>query len=420
MYPVLIVDDEPLVRVSLRSAVPWQRYGFHCAHEASDGEEALKLLAAHPETALVLLDLAMPRMDGLELLRRLRQRGPLPEVIVLTAHQEFGMVREAFQLGARDYLLKSELEPQALGPLLAAAAGRIARSGGRPSTAVQAAALKQELLQELLRAEDPGGLRGDFREAAAARGLRIRELLRLGLLAVRDFDAVAARCEAEGLASFSPTLTAIVEQVLERRSAGEIMRLSDEEYLLFLFFDRGHAASRLEQSSSLLCEEIRRSLSDYLDVRVQIELSAFTELGRRTAAAGERPAGGPGWAPGPAPLYRALCAGRSRPSRPVEQALQYIRANYRDFALSLREMAQEVGVTPNHLSGLFSRETGKSFREYLAFMRVEAAKRLLLDSRLKVYEVGEKVGFLSIEHFSRVFKRLTGVPPHQWARRGEP
>ena len=88
MRTVLIVDDEPLVRVSLRSTVPWRRYGFECGPEASNGEEALKALREHPETSLVLLDLAMPRMDGLDFLRRLGAEGLRPDVVVLSAHDE--------------------------------------------------------------------------------------------------------------------------------------------------------------------------------------------------------------------------------------------------------------------------------------------------------------------------------------------
>jgi two-component system response regulator YesN len=400
MVPVLIVDDEPLVRVSLRTTVPWARHGFACLYEAASAEEALRVLSEHPETALVLLDLVMPRMDGLELLRRLGARGPLPEVIVLTAHDEFAMVREAFKLGAREYLLKSELEPRTLEPLLAAAAERIRRSGGRPAVAPWAEGLKQELLRRILEAEEGGDMAALAAEAER-RALRLRGTLRLGLLTVEDFDTVAARYDGDSPVSFSPTVIALVEQVLARRSAGEICRLADDQYVLLLSFERRHSPRGLDDACREVCGEIEQALAGYLNVRVRISLSDAAALSS---------------GPSPASLLRALLAGRSRPSRLAVRARELLLRELADPELNLRAVAERLGVTPNHLSATFARDLGKPFREYLNFARVQAAKRLLLDSGLKVYEVAERVGYLNIEVFSRVFKRLAGTPPHQWSR----
>ena len=69
MHSVLIVDDEPFVRLSLASMRAWEEDGFALSHEASNGKEALEVLAAHPEIDIVLLDISMPVMDGIEFLR---------------------------------------------------------------------------------------------------------------------------------------------------------------------------------------------------------------------------------------------------------------------------------------------------------------------------------------------------------------
>jgi YesN/AraC family two-component response regulator len=400
MRAVLIVDDEPLVRVTLRSTVPWERHGFVCVAEASNGDEALRALRAHPETSLVMLDLAMPCMDGLEFLRRMAMQGARPQVIVLSAHDDFPMVREAFTLGVNDYLLKSELDSDRLEKLLAAAARRIEEAGSPASPVSQAsthtAAMKQDLLSRLLGTDDPAALVGQMETW----GVRVGPVLCLGLLTVREFEAVAARYDQATRTTFPLGLLAVVEQVLGRLPLGEIIRVADDEYVLFLSFAERHSDSHIESSCRAICGDITRACASYLNVTVTIAVSAPTELGKGAA---------------PSDLYRALAAGRTGPSRLTVRAREYILKHLHEPDLHLDGLSVHLGVTPNYLSALFRRETGKSFREYLALARVEAAKRLLAGSSLRIREVGEMVGYVNIEHFSRVFKKLTGVPPHLFA-----
>jgi AraC-like DNA-binding protein len=257
--------------------------------------------------------------------------------------------------------------------------------------------MKQDLLARLLSTDDPAGLRAEL----AALGARVGPVLCIGLLTVSDFEVVAARYDASSRTSLPLGLLAVVEQVLGRFPLGEVVRAADDEYVLFLSFAERHSDSRMEEACRSICDDISRALASYLNVTVGIALSAPTELGK---------------GPPPADLYRALAAGRTGPSRLTVRARDYILKHFQEPDLHLQAISEHLGVTPNHLSSLFSRETGKSFREYLALVRVEAAKRLLAGSSLRIREVGEKVGYLNIEHFSRVFKKLTGVPPHLFAR----
>jgi DNA-binding NtrC family response regulator len=101
---VLIVDDEPNVRLMLQTALA--SVGYEVI-EAADGLAALELLR-RPDFRcdLVLLDLLMPRMDGMELLRRLRALGNIVPVVILTAHGSIPEAVEAMKLGAIDFLTK--------------------------------------------------------------------------------------------------------------------------------------------------------------------------------------------------------------------------------------------------------------------------------------------------------------------------
>ena len=147
MHSVLVVDDEPFVRLSLASLKNWQQEGFDFHFEAGNGAEALAVLADHPEIDILLLDISMPVLDGIELLRRLasgelRRETGLPAVIVLSAYDEYHLVRTAFTLGARDYLLKSELEGEALLAMLKKTAEGIEHSRERSSTILERTQLR--------------------------------------------------------------------------------------------------------------------------------------------------------------------------------------------------------------------------------------------------------------------------------------
>ena len=111
MYRVLLADDEEIIREGVRRAVPWDTLGLTLAAVAEDGAQALAL-AKKEQPDIVITDIRMPRMDGLDLIRALREQNPDCKLLILTGHGEFTYARTALQLGVSDYLLKPvELPP---------------------------------------------------------------------------------------------------------------------------------------------------------------------------------------------------------------------------------------------------------------------------------------------------------------------
>ncbi|HXF98645.1 MAG TPA: response regulator transcription factor [Gaiellaceae bacterium] len=124
---ILIVDDHPLTRDALAALLAQQ--GFDVVGEAATGEEAIAA-AEELRPDLVLLDLAMPGMDGLEALPRLREEAPESEVVVLTASDAEEKLLAAIRAGASGYLLKTEPPQQIAAFLRGVARGEAALSGG--------------------------------------------------------------------------------------------------------------------------------------------------------------------------------------------------------------------------------------------------------------------------------------------------
>ena len=105
MYKMMIVDDEAVVRNGLKVLLDWEELGFEICAEGFDGLDGLeKILSFKPE--LVLIDLKMPGLGGIEVISRARQEGFNGEFIILTGYSDFQFAKSAISLGVKEYLLK--------------------------------------------------------------------------------------------------------------------------------------------------------------------------------------------------------------------------------------------------------------------------------------------------------------------------
>jgi two-component system response regulator MprA len=163
---ILVVDDEPAVQSALRRALTLEHYDVV---QASDGQEALERLSAAPYEAIIL-DIAMPRVDGLEVCRRLREGGDTTPVLMLTARGEIDDRVAGLDVGADDYLVK----PFALRELLARVRALLRRAGEEGQTGSAAVLLFEDL-------------RMDLRLHEAARGERRMALTRTEYLLLEMF-----------------------------------------------------------------------------------------------------------------------------------------------------------------------------------------------------------------------------------------
>ena len=160
MHRVLIVDDDMIVRMYLRDIIRWESYGFTVIGLARDGEEALEIV--HREQPdVILTDISMPRMNGIELIAHLRRENYDGVIDVLSCHDDFELVKSAMQRGADDYLLKNYLSDTAMEEILGKLTEQI-RTRSREShqrEEIQQLArkgidvIRRELLESILRGE---------------------------------------------------------------------------------------------------------------------------------------------------------------------------------------------------------------------------------------------------------------------------
>lgn len=110
---VMVVEDEISVRQGIKNLIPWRNEGFELSAEATNGYEALQLIKEF-KPHILLTDLIMPEMDGIELITHIKEQYPGIEIIVISSYDTFYLIKECFRLGVKDYILKPELSPNLL------------------------------------------------------------------------------------------------------------------------------------------------------------------------------------------------------------------------------------------------------------------------------------------------------------------
>ena len=105
MYTLLIADDEPLIRNGVKKIIDWESLGFSRIFMAEDGVEALEIIRQN-KVDLVLTDIAMPFMTGLELSEILAKEFPQIHVVILTGYEDFEYAQQSVDLGVKNYILK--------------------------------------------------------------------------------------------------------------------------------------------------------------------------------------------------------------------------------------------------------------------------------------------------------------------------
>lgn len=105
MYSVFLVDDEPILLEGIRSKIDWESIGLNFVGEATDGEIALSMMQ-EIKPDILITDVKMPFMDGLELSAAVKKIQPWIKIIILSGHDEFDYAKKAISIGVEDYLLK--------------------------------------------------------------------------------------------------------------------------------------------------------------------------------------------------------------------------------------------------------------------------------------------------------------------------
>lgn len=529
MYKLLIVDDEKNSRDGLRTFFDWSQYNIEVAGEAEDGIKALALLESL-EPHILLTDVSMPRMNGLELSEKAREINPDIKIIFISGYDEVDYLKTALKLDAIDYILK----PVDFDELTQVITKVLSIFGGEKSQKELLYSMSSKLLESmpLLRAKFLMTLLRDELENEKE-GIKTAEFLELsipvdGLFCVLIFEIEDQRDYFGGMTERDRQLMSfavlnVFQELIDLKFKGFALENRQEEYVgLITLEDRDDIEAVLE-----LAEQIQDSLKTYLGLSITIAVGGVKDrikgINKSYQEAVEA-------------MNHKLFIGKNKiltleymPQK--EEELLKIDSNMKNKLISMLKNAQEDNLNQvisdifekiqiNHLGGLnycrgiclqllailftlpgdlgviwdeeyeskgliweqlmeidtieemeelvqkeystlsrkfadveprktnsvveqvkeiihkrygenltvndianaiylstpyvclvFKQETGQTVNDYLTIYRMEVAKKLLAEKKMKLYEISSFVGYSEPGYFSRVFKKYTGVSP---------
>jgi len=400
MWKVLIADDEPKIRRGLRTTIEKLRPDLKVVAEAEDGQMALEA-AQREQPDILMIDVRMPFLNGLELIERLQGLLADSVIIVVSGHDEFEYARRALQLKVFDYVLKP-VPREVLDGVLARAEEALERSR-RQRKYLAWAHDQLERNLPLLREQF---LRDWVRGRLSAEEISEQEQF-LGAQTARPAAMALVRAVDRAV----PTAPA---QERERHLALYAIRPVVEEIL------RPFAPLRVfsDDRDDIIVLAAGDGGKEWVDAVARIEPGVVPSLCQAVIVA-QTPVGeGPSAVPEAYEALSAEVASRGIHRALVQKAQGYIDAHCAEPTLSLETVASAAGISPGYLSRLLKLETGFSFVDYLTRVRITKALRLMSDPAVKVYEAAEAVGYQSQHYFSRAFKRVLGRPPVEY-RKGE-
>jgi two-component system response regulator YesN len=455
MIKVLVVDDDKMARQGLILSIHWEAFGMRVIGEAPNGQKALEFLAVNP-VDLVLTDLAMPVLSGLELMRTARAQFPSVVFAVLTFHEDFEFTREALRLGAIDYISKLQLERENLDAVLSRIRDRFSGDLGKDSQvggnralvffSIRSGAEAQRVRAELpVEAEveevgpgvlvwrfdrDPHQRRliEEFQPEAEPSGWHLVHLV--GLLGenrprvehlLRQYHANALFYDYQATGPADLTLAELERAVAAPQGEPDLANLRSQLSSLNWL----HHPSAFETLVKTF-RAARLPSATLVRLLAVVESDLNRHFGRLTGCSMELTGTITLWSDVESWLggmrdfiYSSLDTG-SHSREAKAGALRALKIIHEEFGATLHaeEVARRVNMSRSHFCLCFREIIGDSFLSYLSDVRISQAKELLRNTDLAIYEVAERTGYADERYFSRLFRKAVGILPRDYRLSG--
>ena len=375
MYKVLFAEDELLVRLGLQNSIPWSKYEMEVAALADNGMEAYRLFEeVHPD--ILITDLRMEGMDGLELVKRVREIDKECAIVVISCLNDFETLRKLIPYNINAYVLKASISIDEVCNVLEQTKEYLISIGRTAKKVIPDLEKTEDIISKYLLGDAVISLEDDF---------EIFEHLLLFSLEEENKDKI------------NKLAMDFIYELVNRQIPGEMLvPLKDKEFCVFYRSTEKKMDERIKR--------INNSIGDFLGVRFKI-----THSSRRKAENLKD------WFDRAYVQQYEINIDENSGKALIQKSIEYMQEHFRE-SLTLTDISRTIGLSVSYFSYLFKQETGKNYIEYLNEIRLLATMKDLMNTDEKVVVVAQKNGFQNLEYFSRYFKKQTGESPARWRK----
>lgn len=408
MAKMLIVDDEYYIRKGIRETMDWESIDVEIIGEAEDGERALELIRTlHPD--LMLMDIQMPFLNGLELMEVLHQEGLDVGVIVLSGHDDFEYAQRAIKNGVLDYILKP-IESSVLKETVLRAAKELKRRRSHTAYAQMVQRDGGKLRTSYWRDVLLGTLNASAaQEKASELGIQLQNCNFQAIhIKLDEYDLLSKRLDAEAVVE----VRAEIAQAAQKALCGEILEISPDSWAVVLGWP-------MDSPEPLLRQQVEAFFTSLQHLKYSVSLSASqpcTTLATLSDAFHQAWKDNRKFMPGKHSIvFAAELTEQGDLRTEVREAIGYIQKHFHED-ITIQTVADKLYISSSHLMHLFKQDLGKTFNTCLPECRMEQAKKLLREPGSKVYQIAKQVGYNDVKHFNKLFKRYTSLSPKDFVR----
>ena len=375
MYKVLFAEDELLVRLGLQNSIPWIKYEMEVAALAENGLEAYRLFEEiHPD--ILITDLRMEGMDGLELVKRVRENDKECAIVVISCLNDFETLRKLIPYNINAYVLKASISIDEVCNVLHQVRDYLRGIGKTARKKMPDLEKTEEKISKYLLGDKVINIGDDF---------DFLEYLLLFSLEDENRDKI------------NKLAMDFIYELVNRQIPGEMLvPLKDKEFCVFY--------RSIERNMEERIKRINNSIGDFLGVRFKVTYSSRRKDENLK-----------GWFDRAYIQQYEINIDENSGKALIQKSIEYIQDHFCE-GLTLTDISRTIGLSVNYFSYLFKQETGKNYIEYLNEIRLLATMKDLRNTDEKIVVVAQKNGFQNVEYFSRYFKKKTGESPARWRK----
>ena len=532
MINLLLVDDEPIVRIGFKTVLDWHELGINNLREASNGKEALEIFKKG-NTDVVITDIKMPVMDGIELISSIKSIDPNTLIIVLSSHDDYEYVKKTFKMGIHDYILKSDINKKNMIKLFKEINEKTKENNSKKNIVIDdenAENLrKAKLLTDIINSENPLTPEQICSKMQQIGWNPKTKYTALSVISIYKFNEVKKKYFNDDTSKLYFSINHMIQETENKFGNFLNARIKENEIALVFSSFKGESLENFRKKIAEICYDIMLHAKRFANLNTFFGVSNISSQGYsdiyelyNSAKCAQKYYFTQGvckiiwyyqiekneikdkteeinsyvW------NFKKMLSGRNYQDSEeilkkvlvnksdlcgmsieavkkiysiyssllfeymglnsvayelegkikkfiylvncnaslndlnnelktillymntfeelvknplVDKVKKYADSNY-SSQITSRDAADSLNITQEHLCRIFSSDIGMSFTKYITNMRIEKAKELLLLGNKTIKQIGSMVGYTNNYYFCKVFKKVTGLSPSDFAK----